>query len=1637
MAASPDSTSSSDLYAASGPTEEQSPFQPVDDEDLPGQVATPGSGILPSSVQLPHGVRFPPEETGHHTGHARSEGGFTRSLANAYFKRKREEDPETLYVTRAESESPGPIAQAHHSPRDGATRPKSKPRLSQEECSGPKRIRTTDHSSAKVGSIDVNARPATLPAELWHHIFRFVPPVFLGRLLSVNHAFHSYLTSSVAEKEPLVRSFRGRVGVQPLDAETIWAASRKRFAPGLPKPLRGLQELDMWRLLRGRICQLCGQTKSSGLLSNTENPWESGPGEQGVRVIWSFGIRSCGPCLEKCSEKEVDLLLSSDCPSFLLPALPFAFVSSSLNYIPISLLRESTAPPSARIVKRFYKPHVLTIKQQLNDVRELGAASADEWSKGLADEGRERVNDAIRWEQWEAKGGLKKVNTRPQVKAITTLTTTSTVTGLPKRPNAPDWEGLNPQDFQQHPHSATPPYHVPWINTGPFQEPAAYYPPPSLPSARPERSIKDAMEAKAARRAEIERRCSLFDPPLPPNILNHMESFQAAIQISTPLTDTAWDVLKPRLLAQRASAEKREQEHVQQVELLQSESKQRRYQESQTRESKDVTDRHWDSVQAPIRDRLGALADAVIAARWSGGRAVTKESSPRFAADVLLSVRQHFYDGVAREQEASGARSPTLILENMKWLFDTKIKPLTEPFQKELFLCNGCDDNYKFYGFEGVIQHYAAKHTTSLSKGSIVVHWRAEWPEEPPFNPEPSLSKSVYYKVPSPATARPDLYNHTDQPLYDPGNRFGDLNESDPMQGSDGVPATQSAPSYYSTQTAPPQTNPYPQSYGQVYPAAPASAGMPNGMANGFAQTSPNGHLQQWQGSDASIGSAQVAVGQDVSPLYPGNHFPGTFSPNGTAPGAPYTTQIPPGAVAPRPLHFDPSRNNAAQFTEEYKQQMDEMAKQARDVWFSTSSIKDLPASVRIYVVVHHMAARFSEKFLTVPSLAMFLDGLDNNAQMRPVRSLNGLACKTCVMQYNASVAPNHQSHPPTGDRRLYTLPHLLNHFRVVHLEDSKAFANPGSGPDGPKRDWTRDMIELPEDRLIADLVHCSGMDDNKLELIAWAFPHAFPSPLPKLGTLRTLSQVQNTGEAFGFNNNYPPAISSHGLFAGSSSSKARGDDQSYNRSLNAFRSTSRLSGVSEPLGEDEYDPHKPAYQGSNGMDGRGDVMGFPIERAGDKYAWQESDQDRQLPESADLSKLLYNATQMQTSHKSGKPPERPNEQHYHLQAGLTSPQAFDPQPPADHESSSVHGSYDDRHSGKDNRYPDAQPIDHAVPEYRMVASSRFEARSPSVNAGLRAAERFLHHFGQGSEVGDYRRPKSFEQRGQPSPVNQWSGPGGIRIGEGTKQLYTEPSNSANYSTVRVGAMSPNGSKHDSRPASRNDPNTSPPHIQTSRMRDHPNYQQSASNTFIHINDTGSNGRRSRSYVDYAATRRMTVQASNDDANERPESSNEAFRVSQTYRHRDRPRSPVPVAMDTRYYQHGSPLEDLQAQPIYRVRSPLPQREPQMQRTFYERPGYDQYERVDNDEYDPNPPSRYRQRIEYVPVRIGNQSPPDSGRYIIAQPADPRGRAEYVRLDEAYDQGAVFERDGRLYRADPRPYQTQVIRGSTGSTLNY
>lgn len=131
---------------------------------------------------------------------------------------------------------------------------------------------------------------ARLPPAVWQHIFSFCSLADLGRLTCVNRPFHSYLTdvSNVSLSNPEHGCLR------LLKSEALWASARNAYNPNAPKPLPGLTEQQMWQLVWPKRCQFCNKLST---YVPGERIWQQGPGDAGVRTIWPFAIRTCGPCL--------------------------------------------------------------------------------------------------------------------------------------------------------------------------------------------------------------------------------------------------------------------------------------------------------------------------------------------------------------------------------------------------------------------------------------------------------------------------------------------------------------------------------------------------------------------------------------------------------------------------------------------------------------------------------------------------------------------------------------------------------------------------------------------------------------------------------------------------------------------------------------------------------------------------------------------------------------------------------------------------------------------------------------------------------------------------------------------------------------------------------------------------------------------------------------------------------------------------------------------------------------------------------------------------------------------------------------------------------------------------------------------
>ena len=179
---------------------------------------------------------------------------------------------------------------------------------------GFKRAKVDESLSAKSPSAGtVRTMPVDrshLPGEMWQYIFTYLPPYSLGRLMCVNKTFQTLLAPDGLLPAPQLAAHRP---LSPVDQEHLWSLSRRAFFPGMPRPLFSRSELETWKLIRGNGCQFCGKQNTSSVPSFSTSPWAAGPGNDHVRVIWAFAVRSCGSCLRTRLHKVRTLALPFHC----------------------------------------------------------------------------------------------------------------------------------------------------------------------------------------------------------------------------------------------------------------------------------------------------------------------------------------------------------------------------------------------------------------------------------------------------------------------------------------------------------------------------------------------------------------------------------------------------------------------------------------------------------------------------------------------------------------------------------------------------------------------------------------------------------------------------------------------------------------------------------------------------------------------------------------------------------------------------------------------------------------------------------------------------------------------------------------------------------------------------------------------------------------------------------------------------------------------------------------------------------------------------------------------------------------------------------------------------------------------------
>ena len=1058
---------------------------------------------------------------------------------------------------------------------------------------------------------------------------------------------------------------------------------------------------------------------------------------------------------------------------------------------------------------------------------------------------------------------------------------------------------------------------------------------------------------------------------------------------------------------------------MQQTEVLAEEYKQRRHQEAQLKETKENFDREWETFQSPVRSRIGTLADEIIETKWTGARHLTKDKCPRFAADVLVNVRQRFYADIAREDEAAlstgrpvkvdppnGPPTRKLILENMKWLFDTKIKPLTDHLQRELFLCNGCDG--KFYGFEGVIQHYAAKHTTTLSMGNIVVHWRAEWPENPPFNPNPSEAKSAYYKVPTPAgpTQGPSTRDPLGQSTYNLAR------ETSAPVIPQRIDNSQYSNPRYSTTYAPP----LPESRSQMFPAqnAPYStstsyagytghSGTPTPYANipGNYNTYPS--LPQAPGSACFVSSNPIQSAYPAFAQVQANTTSQAFIPapnpnsyvNGQYPPTNMTNGFPPNHAP----------NVSSQVSDLYQRQMDEMAKHAKDVFTSIGGVKDLPGSVRIYTVIQHTVSRFKATFPNEPNLSMFIDGLDHNAVMRPVRSVNGLGCKTCIKVGTSA--------------KLYTLPHLVNHFRSVHVEGL-------SIAHGPEIDWKRDMIDLPEPSIISNLVNAPGMTDTKLSLIAWAFPEAFPAPLPSMRGKLNTGPLPIYRKELDSLSKVPPTITSRPMTDLSTHFQFQSNDQPYIQPNSEYRPSSRgtSSEPLEPPGEDEYDPHRPALLGKTLVVEPGPTSQLPkairtpVLQNGHRSSFQarlDSPQyaspvsDRVSYDNASKARLPYSESYTDRLIDRIEPVGQP----------------YSPRPDLPSRSSKQIGQraveQSTQHRLGDREEKDA-PMEYGA-NYGAVSEDdktgqtwrplRQGPHTPSPAEATITAERFPGDIG----------PKQDSRRTQEGFISErdverhlevpWLDEPHVKrrqtyFGEGT--TYDQAlANGAHVEHRRAG---PSDSRNGDEKIARPRPGSLPQYYEEYRPSAH---------IQIPLRTIRAEGSPTVRFSPYESSQPAVIHERhelNSSALKRPRSGTHSNKNTNTQQYREAPESTHNSPVETSLYHPRSPVEEDRGEGVYQTQSPSLRRQSHPRRLVpYEYPAPTRIEYVDERDI---PEDRYPPRIQYI--RYEDPVPREPTRYVVTRPVEQL-EPEVVRYEHAYAEQPVYERNSQVFHASQRFYR--------------
>lgn len=405
------------------------------------------------------------------------------------------------------------------------------------------------------------------------------------------------------------------------------------------------------------------------------------------------------------------MLLSTSIPSVLIPGLPMAFLTPNLNVIYTQSIRTTQVPTSIPLTRIYWPTQVESLQSEFEDIKRFGPAAAEEWIKGLESRGADAIHEASRWEKWYLAGGVCQM----------LMGSSST----PLKPTTRGGFSLSVQIAEA--------------------------------TTRPKRRAQEvAEELKSQRRADMEGRAARLQPPIPPDILVNLPSFQMALKKADRLRDKEWNNLKQQLISQYRKVKKAEKKIA-----LAAEASERHPSISLTKKSPEPARQGGHDAETLVRMRISTLTDQFISGRLGEGRSIELQDYPQFIIGVLAYVREQFYAEFSKIDTTS--LTPRLTLDDMKWIFDNKIKQLIRDIDQDFFFCRNCP-NSKQFGFHAVIQHYISKHAGKAGKKGKKMrdhHWKAEWPVEPPFGPSliqqaSTVESTVDSKPPSSRTSEVD-----------------------------------------------------------------------------------------------------------------------------------------------------------------------------------------------------------------------------------------------------------------------------------------------------------------------------------------------------------------------------------------------------------------------------------------------------------------------------------------------------------------------------------------------------------------------------------------------------------------------------------------------------------------------------------------------------------------------------------------------------------------------------------------------------------------------------------------------------------------------------------------------------------------